>query len=48
VQIKYGTMRTNVLGLTAVMADGRILKTGGRARKSSSGGERGRGSIRVP
>lgn len=35
--IKYGTMRSNVLGLTAVMADGTIVRTGGRSRKSSSG-----------
>ena len=33
----YGTMRENVLGLVAVMADGRIVRTGGRARKSASG-----------
>jgi len=30
-------MRDNVLSLTAVMADGSLLKTGNRARKSSSG-----------
>lgn len=35
--VRYGTMRENVIGLTAVMADGSLVKTGGRARKSSSG-----------
>ena len=42
----YGTMRDNVLSLTAVMADGSLLKTGNRARKSSSGYDRAIGLAR--
>jgi len=35
--VKYGTMRTIVTGLTVVLANGEIIKTGGRAKKSSAG-----------
>jgi D-lactate dehydrogenase (cytochrome) len=35
--VRYGTMRENVLNITAVMADGSIVKTAQRARKSSAG-----------
>ena len=35
--VRYGTMRTSVLGLTVVMANGDIIKTGSRAKKTSAG-----------
>ncbi len=35
--VRYGTMRENVLGLTVVTANGEIVKTGTRARKSAAG-----------
>ena len=35
--VRYGTMRENVINMTVLMPDGRIVKTARRTRKSSAG-----------
>ena len=37
--VRYGTMRENILALTVVLADGRVITTSRRSRKSAAGYE---------
>lgn len=39
--VRYGAMRQQILGLTVVLPSGEVVRTGGRAMKSSSGYELG-------
>ena len=35
--VRYGTIREQVMGLTVALPDGRLIRTGGRVRKSATG-----------